>query len=51
MTDRKSTSRIPVTPETRDLVKKQKRAGEDYDSLLQKMVRQYEPPEPGEGEP
>lgn len=34
---------IPCTEETRNLVKEQKRAGETYDSLLRKMVQQYDP--------
>jgi len=45
MTERKSTTRIPVTPETRDQVREQKRGGEDYDALLQKMLEQYDPQE------
>lgn len=36
-------SRIPVSKTTRDLVKAQKRGGESYDELLQKMVDQYTP--------
>jgi len=36
-------SRIPCSRETRKRVKQQKRAGENYDSLLQKMVEQYDP--------
>lgn len=36
-------SRIPVSRETRKLVKQQKRGGENYDSLLRKMVEQYDP--------
>ena len=36
-------SSIPVTGETRQLVKRQKRGGESYDSLLRKMVDQYDP--------
>jgi hypothetical protein len=38
-------SRIPCTTETRKLVKAQKRGGESYDDLLQKMVEQYDPEE------
>mgnify|MGYP007039254477 FL=1 len=34
---------IPCTEETRELVKAQKRGGESYDSLLRKMVSQYDP--------
>ena len=45
MSQRKSTTRIPVTPETRDRVREQKRGGEDYDTLLQKMLAQYDPQE------
>jgi len=36
-------SRIPCSRETRRLVKQQKRAGENYDSVLRKMVVQYDP--------
>jgi len=36
-------TRIPCSRETRQLVKAQKRGGEYYDSLLRKMVEQYEP--------
>lgn len=36
-------ARIPCTSETRDLVRAQKRDGESYDILLQKMVDQYNP--------
>lgn len=36
-------SRIPCTTQTRKLVKAQKRGGESYDDLLQKMVKQYDP--------
>jgi hypothetical protein len=36
-------SRIPCSRETRRLVKQQKRAGENYDSVLRKMVAQYDP--------
>lgn len=36
-------SRIPVTVQTRQLVKAQKRGGETYDDLLQRMVEQYDP--------
>lgn len=38
-------SRIPVTRSTLELVKAQKRGGETYDTLLQKMVKQYDPEE------
>lgn len=34
---------IPVTPETRELIRSLKRGGESYDSLLQKMADQYDP--------
>jgi len=40
-----SDSRIPCSRSTRRLVKAQKRGGESYDELLQKMVDQYEPGE------
>jgi hypothetical protein len=36
-------SRIPCSRETRRLVKSCKRGGENYDSVLQKMVEQYDP--------
>ena len=36
---------IPVRPETRDLVRSLKRGGQDYDSLVQQMVDQYDPDE------
>jgi hypothetical protein len=42
---RRSRTRIPVYPETRDLVRAQKRGGESYDELLRAMVAQYEPKE------
>jgi hypothetical protein len=38
-------TRIPCSQETRRLVKSQKRGGERYEELLQKMVRQYNPDE------
>jgi len=38
-------SRIPVTTETRKIVKRCKRGGESYDELLRKMVSQYNPDE------
>lgn len=38
-------ARIAVTPETRDLIRMQKRGGETYDQLLQKMADQYNPDE------
>jgi hypothetical protein len=36
-------TRIPCSAETRETVKAQKRGGESYDELLQKMIRQYDP--------
>jgi hypothetical protein len=36
-------SRIPCSRETRKIVKKQKRGGEPYDTLLRKMAAQYDP--------
>lgn len=36
-------SRIPCSRDTRRLIKSQKRAGENYDSVLRKMVEQYDP--------
>ena len=41
-------SRIPVSRETRRLVKQQKRGGENYYTLLRKMVTQYDPEEAAE---
>lgn len=38
-------SRIPCSKETRELVAAKKRGGENYDSVLQKMVKQYDPEE------
>lgn len=38
-------ARIAVSSETRDLVRSQKRAGETYDQVLQKMIAQYDPDE------
>lgn len=39
----KSETTIGVSKQTHELVKSQKRAGESFDTLLQKMARQYEP--------
>lgn len=39
---------ITCSESTRDLVKTQKRGGESYDDLLQKMVKQYNPDEAAE---
>lgn len=36
-------SRLPCSRETRQRVKRQKRGGENYDTVLQKMVEQYDP--------
>lgn len=36
-------SRIPCSRHTRELVAAQKRGGENYDSVLRKMVKQYDP--------
>jgi len=36
-------SRIPCSRETRRLIKSCKRGGENYDSVLRKMVAQYDP--------
>lgn len=41
-------TRLPCSRETRRLVKQQKRAGENYDTLLRKMVTQYDPEEAAE---
>lgn len=38
-------TRLPCSRETRDLVASQKRGGETYDSVLRKMVEQYDPEE------
>lgn len=40
-------TRIPCSRKTRRLLKAQKRGGESYDTLLQKMVEQYEPDDTG----
>jgi len=40
-----SETRIPCSQRTRQLVKAQKRGGESYDKLLEKMARQYDPDE------
>lgn len=44
-TERNTDARIAVSTETRNLVRSQKRAGETYDQLLQKMANQYDPDE------
>lgn len=51
MTDR-AKPRIKCSTETRAIVRAQKRGGEAYDDLLQKMVEQYDPMahEPGDGD-
>jgi hypothetical protein len=36
-------TRLPCSRETRSLVANQKRGGESYDSVLQKMAKQYDP--------
>ena len=36
-------ARIPVTEETREMVKAQKRGGQSYDALIRMMVEQYDP--------
>jgi len=36
-------TRLPCSRETRRLVRNQKRAGENYDTVLRKMVEQYDP--------
>lgn len=36
-------TRIPCSRETRERVRAQKRGGENYDSVLRKMVEQYDP--------
>ena len=44
-TKRKTDARIAISTMTRDLIRSQKRAGETYDQLLQKMADQYNPDE------
>jgi len=44
-----SESRIPVSKSTRRAIKRQKRGGECYDSVLRKMVQQYDPEAAAEG--
>jgi len=41
-------TRLPCSRKTRGLVKSQKRAGENYDSVLRKMVEQYDPEQAAE---
>ena len=36
-------TRLPCSRDTRRLIKNCKRAGENYDTLLRKMVEQYDP--------
>lgn len=43
--ERNTDARIAVSTTTRDLIRSQKRAGETYDRLLQKMADQYDPDE------
>ena len=43
MSSKKHETRIPLSEETRSLVKSCKRGGEAYDTLLRKMVKQYDP--------
>ncbi|MDB9235820.1 hypothetical protein [Halorubrum ezzemoulense] len=40
-----SETRIPVSKETRRLVKSQKRGGQRYEDVLRRMVEQYDPDE------
>jgi len=40
---------IKVRPETRDLVRSQKRGGDSYDDVLRKMAKQYDPEAASEG--
>ena len=42
-TPQQSEARGPVSRETRELVREQKRGGETYDDVLRKMVAQYDP--------
>jgi hypothetical protein len=46
----KSETTIGVSKQTHELVKSQKRGGESFDTLLQKMAHQYEPEFSGGGE-
>lgn len=41
-------TRIPCSKATRQMVKACKRGGENYDTVLQKMVEQYDPEEAAE---
>jgi len=41
-------TRIPCSKETRDLVRSQKRGGENYDAVLRKMAEQYDPENAGD---
>lgn len=34
---------LAIRPETRELVREQKRGGDSYDDVLRKMVKQYDP--------
>ena len=42
---------ISVRKDVRDRVRSLKRGGESYTDLLNRMAKQYQPPEPGKGEP
>lgn len=41
-----SDATIPVSPATRDKIKRAKRGGETYDHLLRKMLAGYDPDDP-----
>lgn len=43
MTTKNAESRIPCSRETRERIAAQKRGGEPYESVLRKMVAQYDP--------
>lgn len=43
MSSKITESRIPCSRDTRKLVAAQKKGGEPYDSVLQKMAAQYDP--------
>jgi hypothetical protein len=40
---RTADTRLPISTETRERLRTQKRGGESYDDLLQKMIDQYDP--------
>lgn len=46
---RDSPARLPVRAATREEIRRLKRGGETYDSLLRKMIEQYDPEEADHG--